>query len=309
MATTKSTAFSAAISFTIQSKVLENLRAELVWANPNLAEQGRFDKASDMLLFLSYPDLSNTTPQTPLTEGAAPTARTISMNTVTVSTNQYGDLVEISDLAKVKAPSDVIAIASERVGRVAKEVIDIITRDAIFLGGTPFYQAGDTTRAGLAQNDLLLGSDLQKLRATMVLNKVPLPSDGYYRLYVHPSVAYDLRSDTTSATSWLDINKYARPEEIMKGEIGRIHGFRVMEVVNAPTFASTATVFASLALGAIKGWGAGELQTFRTYHVTPGGDHTDPLGQIEQVGWKVNFGCAPLNSDYYYRVETGGTVL
>ncbi len=313
MATTTSDAFQAAITFTIQNTVLTNLRNNLVWANESLAEQGRFDKASDMLTFLAFPDLSATPPATPLTEGTAPTARAISMTTVTVSTAQYGDLVDISDIAKVKAPEDVVAIASERVGRVAQEIMDTVTRDAVFLGGTAFYQAGATagTRADIAAGDLLVGTDLVKFRSTMKKNNVPLPADGLYRLYVGNEVSHDLKIDTTASSGWVEPSKYteARTRDVQRGEIGILNGFRVIEADTAPTFSSTVTVYASLALGAIKGWGAGELQTFQTYHVAPGGDHSDPLAQIEEVGWKMNFGVAPLNNGYYYRVESSGTSL
>ena len=290
--------------------MLQNLRNELLWANPAWAEQGRFDPASDMLTFLSFPDLESTTPQTPLTEGSAPTARAISMNTVTVSTDQYGDLVNITDLAKVKAPRDVVAIASERISRTAKEVMDTITRDNIFLGGTAFYQEGDTTRAGLAASDYLLGSDLIRLRSTMKKNNVPLPSDGFYKLFISINQGYDLIRDTTASVGFAEVSKYTNKiENVIRGEIGSWHGFRIIEADTAPTFSSTTTVYAGLALGDIKGWGAGELQTFQTYHVAPGGDHSDPLAQLEKVGWKVNFGVAPLNNGYYYRVETAATTL
>jgi N4-gp56 family major capsid protein len=315
MATTTSDAFQAAITFTVQNTVLTNLRNDLVWANPALAEQGRFDKASDMLTFLKFPDLSSTTPQTPLTEGSAPTARAITMTTVTVSTAQYGDLVDISDIAKVKAPEDVIAIASERVGRTAKEVMDTITRDVIFLSGTAFIQGALSTtnaaRSDLGSTEYLVGTDLVRLRSTMKAGNVPIPSDGYYRLYVGNNVAHDLRTDTTASSSWIEPAKYTERAraEIQSGEIGILNGFRVIESDTAPTFSSTTTVYGSLAVGALKGWGAGELQTFQTYHVAPGGDHSDPLAQIEEVGWKMNFGVAALNNGYYYRVESAARAL
>jgi len=310
MADTTASAFSAAITFTVQAKVLENLRNDLLWANPAWAEQGRFDPASDLLTFLTFPDLSSTVPQTPLTEGSPPAARAISMTTVTVSTAQYGDLVNITDLAKVKAPREIVGIASERVSRTAREVMDTISRDAIFLGGTPFYQAGDTTRAGLATTDLLTHADLIKLRSTMKAANVPLPADGYYKLILSINQTYDLISETTATNSFAAISQYTdKVENIFRGEIGTLAGFRIIESDTAPTFASTATVYAGLALGDIRGWGAGELQTLRTYHITPGGDHTDPLAQLEKVGWKVNFGVAPLNNLYYYRVESAATTL
>jgi N4-gp56 family major capsid protein len=315
VATTTSDAFQAAITFTVQEKVLVNLRNDLVWANPALAEQGRFDAASDMLTFLKFPDLSSTTPQTPLTEGTPPTARAITMTTVTVSTAQYGDLVDISDIAKVKGPRDVVAIAAERVTRTSKEVMDTITRDNIFLGGTAFYQGALVTtnanRAALGSTEYLVGTDLVRLRSTMKKNNVPLPSDGYYRLIVGNNVAHDLRTDTTASSGWIEPAKYtaAAYANVMKGEIGILNGFRIIESDTAPTFTSTTTVYGSLAYGEIKGWGAGELQTFQTYHVAPGGDHSDPLAQIEEVGWKMNFGVATLNNGYYYRVESAARAL
>lgn len=310
MAQTAAAAFQAAITFTVQAKVLENLRNDLLWANPAWAEQGRFDPASDMLTFLTFPDLSSTTPQTPLTEGSPPTARAITMTTVTVSTAQYGDLVNITDLAKVKAPKEIVGIATERVSRTAREVMDTISRDNIFMGGTAFYQSGDTARTGLATTDLLTHADLVLLRSTMKAANVPLPSDGYYKLILSINQTYDLISETTATSSFTELSKYTdRVSDVFRGEIGTIAGFRVIESDTAPTFSSTVTVYAGLALGDIKGWGAGELQTLRTYHIAPGGDHSDPLAQLEKVGWKINFGVAPLNNSYYYRVESGATTL
>lgn len=312
MANTLSSAFQSAITFTVQDRVLTNLRKDLTWANPNLAEQGRFDQGSDMLTFLQFPDLSSVTPQTPLTEGTPPTARAITMTTVNVSTAQYGDRVGLSDLAKVKAPRDVAAIAAERVGRTAKEVMDTITRDNIFLGGTPFYANGDTSRAGLtaAGGDKIDAADLILLRSKMKKANVPLGENNMYRLFLSINQAHDLRIETTASQGWLEINKYAdRVSEIHSGEIGAFHGFRVIEADTAPTFASTETVYAGIALGGIRGWGAGELQTFRAYHIAAGGDHTDPLAQLEEMAWKVSFGVAPLNNGYYFRVESVATAL
>jgi len=139
---------------------------------------------------------------------------------------------------------------------------------------------------------------------------VPVPSDGFYKLILSVNQAYDLISETTATNSFTALSQYTdRVADVFKGEIGTIAGFRVVESDTAPTFASTTTVYAGLAIGDIKGWGAGELQTLRTYHITPGGDHTDPLAQLEKVGWKINFGVAPLNNSYYYRVETAATSL
>lgn len=258
-------------------------------------------------MFVAYADLAINT--TPLTEGTTPTPRALTQSTVVVDAAQYGDVVQLTDIAKVKAPLDIVDIASERIARQAAESIDKVSRDAIALGGTPVYQSGDTTRAGLASTDLLLAADVMKLRAKMIAAKIPMGPDGLYKLLVHPYVAYDLRTEAvTSAGAWIDVNRYAKPDSIMKGEVGTFHGFRVIEVNNAPTFASTTTVYASFGLGDIKGWGAGELQSLSVYHTAPGGQG-DELHQKESLGWKISFGVAPLNNSYYFRMESAASDL
>lgn len=306
MAQTTASVIAAAVTFKVQKAVLANLRAELVYADAAYAENGDFDGGHDTLTFVNVPDLPINT--TALTEGAPPTPRALSMGTVTVTTTQYGDLVSITDIAKVKSPFEIVQIGTERVSRQAKESIDKISRDVVAAGGTPFYADAVANRAALAAGNKADAADLRRLRATMFKNKIPPFADGYYRLMIAPEVGFDLRSDT-AVGGWVDVNKYATPETLLRGELGRMEGFRIMEVVNAPTFASTVTVFASLALGAIKGWGAGELQTLQTYHIAPGGDHKDPLAQEELIGWKVHFGLAVLSNSFYYRLESAATAL
>jgi N4-gp56 family major capsid protein len=306
MAQTTQSALSAAITFKVQREVLKNLRASLVYADRSLSVEGTFNPGFDTLTFVNVPDI--TLNVTPLTEGSKPASKALSIGTVTVSTQQYGDLVAITDIAKVKSPIEIVSIGAERLSRQASESIDQICRDVIAASGTAAYfgVGAPTTRAGIAATDLLRSVDLRKLRAKMVKGKVPMPADGYFRLMVHPNVAYDLRMDTALG-NWTDVNKYATPETLLRGEVGRMDGFRIMEVINAPTVASTTTVYLSIALGAINAWGTGDLQTLSTYHVAPGGDHTDPLAQEELLGWKVNFGIAVLSNAYYFRAESAAT--
>lgn len=306
MAQTTSSALSAALTFKVQREVLRNLRAALVFADPMFAESGTFDAGKNELTFVNVPDIAINT--TPLTEGAPPTARALTIGTVDITPAQYGDLVSITDLARRFSPFDISAVATERITRQARESIDKISRDVIAAGGTAFYANAVANRAALGAADKLDAADLRRLRATMYKSKIPPFADGYYRLMVTPEQGYDLRSDTTTG-GWIDVNKYATPETLLKGELGRMEGFRIMEVVNGPTFASTVTVHAGIAVGDVKGWGAGELQSLRVYHVSPGGDHQDPLAQEELVGWKVAFGVAVLNNSYFYRVESAASAL
>ena len=304
MTDTLSSAVAAAVTFKTQKKVLQNLRNELVYANPDWAEHGEFDEGTDTLLFTDFPDLSPNT--TPLSEGTAPTTVALTMGTVTVDTDQYGDVVGITDVAKIKSPIDLVGIAAERLTRESKEVIDTISRDTIVLGGTAYYAGtGNSARADLAATDIAAVADLRRMAWQMFKSDIPRAADGYYRLLASPDVCNDLASDD----DFIEAVKYTDRMPLLKGEVGEIAGFRVMSVQNAPTASSTTTVHLSIAFGDIKGWGAGELQSLSTYHVAPGGDHSDPLAQEELIGWKIMFGVAVLNNDYYFRFESAASDL
>ena len=302
-AQTTASALSAAITFKVQQDVLPNLRAALVWADRSYAREGEFDMGTDALMWVDVPDLAINT--TALTEGTRPDKKALTLNTVTCSTTQYGDLVAITDIAKVKSPIQIAAIATEHVSRQAAESIDQVARDQIALGGTVMFQGANTTRAGIGAGEIITVADLNKLKAKMFAGKIPPFADGFYRLFVSPGVDLDLRTDADFEEAY----KYTDRMPLVKGETGAIAGFRVIKVVNAPTFSSTVTVHASIAIGDLKGWGAGDLQTLRVYHVAPGGDHFDPLAQEELVGWKVNFGVAVLKNAFYFRYESAATAV
>jgi N4-gp56 family major capsid protein len=307
-AQTLSSALSAAITFNVQAQVLQNLRAALVYADPALAMPGSFDDATDTLMWVDVPDLPINT--TALTEGTRPDKRALTMGTVTLSTVQYGDLVAITDVAKLLSPVEISGIAAEHISRQAAESLDKVARDEIATGGTAFYASIDhTTRATLDNTDKLTVDGvggLNYLRAKMFAAKIPPFADGFYRLYVSPGQALDLREDTDFKEAY----KYVDNLPLIKGEVGQIAGFRVIEVVNAPTVSNgSITVTIAIAVGAIRGWGAGALQSLQVFHVAPGGDHTDPLAQEELIGWKCMWGVAVLNNDFYFRVESFATAV
>lgn len=304
MALTSASIFSEVIVAEIQDGLLENMRNRLVYGNPAYAEMGRMGAGSDAMKFASIPDLAVAT--TPLTEGSPPTAVALDVTSVTVDTQQYGNLVTITDLARVKTPFDLISEGRERLSRNAAETVDELVRDEIALSGTAYFaEAGTTTRAGLDSDDLLTAAKLKKLAARMFYGKVPKFDGENYLLIVSPGQAHDLRTDTATG-GFIDTLKYTNPRPILTNEIGTIGGFRVIEAQNAPTFSSSVTVHAAFALGGLKGWGWGDLQTLRAYH-TPAGGHGDELHQTESLGWKQTFGVAGLSNARYFRVESAAT--
>lgn len=70
------------------------------------------------------------------------------------------------------------------------------------------------------------------------------PRDGGFQMITHPYNAYDLCSDNT-AGGFIDVSKYAQPEKLLNGEIGKIHKTRVVESTNVTTSGSAPNVIYS----------------------------------------------------------------
>lgn len=295
------------MTFHLQRKVLENLRSAYTYANKAWAEPGQFVPGADVIKWASVPDLSADT--TPLTEGTPPTAVALSVNSVTLDSEQYGGLVKITDLAKVKSPIDLVNTAADRLADKQEKTVDQLVRDEVAAGGTQvFSDTTDTVRTDIGATALVTAAVLRRLSAKMKKANIERFADGFYRLIVSPEVEFDIRNDTAGVGGFIDAHRYTDPTPLIKGEAGRMEGFRIIVADTAPTVASTVTVHLSLALGRLPGWGWGDLQTMRTYHTPPGGQ-SDPLHQNELVGYKLAFGTAVIDNARYMRLESAATAL
>ena len=138
--------------------------------------------------------------------------------------------------------------------------------------------------------------------------------DGYYVAIIHPYVAYDLMRDP----EWTDAYKYAQPENLFKGEIGKIAGVRFVQSSEAKIWRdstcpaqSGATpayygVFSTLFLGqnayGVTKVEGGGLQTI--IKAQGSGGTEDPLDQRSSVGWKALKTAEILVENYMVRVES-----
>lgn len=168
---------------------------------------------------------------TPLTEGVTPDGRNINMVKIEKEISQYGDYATISDRLELEAVDPIIVAATEEFGAQAGDTLDTVTRNEVITGTNVIYAGGESYRYNLEATDTLDATLVDQ--AVTFLKKMKTPTiNGDYVAIIHPSVAYDLREDS----SWLDVHKYAQPEEIFNGEIGKLHGVRFVESTEQKIF-------------------------------------------------------------------------
>lgn len=256
---------------------------------------------------------SLTAPSSSLTEGVTPDGNDLNISTITATVAQEGDYVVISDLIQMTGIDPVITETSELLGEEAGVVIDNRIQEALAKGTNVYFAGSATTRAGLetATTKNLTANDIKKIvRKLKNANAKRFP-DGFYHMQIDPDIAYDLMSDS----AWVDVSKYAKPEQMAKGELGKMHGMKFFETTNLNTVKSSDTTASQIDVHIAYAYGkdsydcidleggAGKPEII----VKPNGSagSTDPLNQRASAGWKNCFTAVITQPLALVRVETG----
>ena len=261
--------------------------------------------------FRKYDSLPKAT--TPLTEGVTPDGQTMNVSTVTAEVRQYGGWVPITDTLQLTSIDNNIIQATKIIASQAGRTLDTIVRDVLAGGTNVIYapkigeggaETAVTSRATLDAT-CQLTSDMIARAATQLKAMNADPIGTSFVGIIHPYVAYDLRRDP----DWIDVHKYAQPDEIYNGEIGTLHGVRFVETSEAKIWKGTGcpaglAVFSTLILGA-HAYGSTEIEGGGLEHIVKQlGYGDDPLNQRASVGWKAHKTAERLVEQYMVRIES-----
>lgn len=255
---------------------------------------------------------SLTAPSASLTEGKTPDGNNLSISTITATVAQEGDYVQITDLIQLTGIDPVLTETCELLGEQAEKLFDSRIQTAISKGTNVYFAGSATTRAGLesATTKNLTADDIKKIVRKLKNANAKRFADGYYHMQVDPDIAYDLMSDS----AWVDVSKYAKPEQMVKGELGKMHGMKFFETTNLETVDSSSEntkidVHIAYAYGKdsyacidLEG-GAGKPEIIVKENGSAG--TSDPLNQRATAGWKACFTAVITQPLALVRVETG----
>ena len=131
------------------------------------------------------------------------------------------------------------------------------------------------------------------------------PIGDSYIAIIHPYAAYDLKT----SKEFIEVHKYADPEAMFRGEIGKLGNIRFIETSEAKiwkdaTCPAGLAVFGTLVLGA-HAYGVTELEGGGLEHIVKQlGYGDDPLNQRASVGWKGMRAAERLVEQYMIRIES-----
>ena len=307
MANTTQSAMSATIVAAIRDTMVPNLRANLVaW---EYAIKGQINKGNGTLVFPKIGDLSESS-TTLSDDGTNPTAEAMTLTTYTITPSEIGRVISVTRRARTLSPHDLTGVAANLLSFDAKRRVDTICFDALKAGGTVRYSGADAARADV--DAIAVAADIRKAAVKLrSLNAIPF-GDGSFRALADPFVTGDLMAETGGTSgSWVDSNRYATPEDIKRGTVGKLHGVSFVESTQTPIFAAagqaSADVYATHILGQ-GSYGAGTVEDITPVFVD-GSDKADALNRTTLIGYRLDMGATALQAGAYVRFESAATAL
>ena len=256
--------------------------------------------------FRKYDALPKAT--TPLTEGVTPEGQALTVTTVTAEVHQYGGWVPLTDMLDLTAIDNNIVQATNVLASQGGRTMDTIVRDILNGGtnviyapkiGTGGAETAVTSRADLDATAQLTVDLIDQAVALLQTQNADTIGDSFVAI-VHPHTSYDIRKDP----NWIEAHKYAAPEEIFNGEIGKINNVRFVVSSEADGCPAGLAVYSTLVLGA-HAYATTELEGGGMQHIVKQlGYGDDPLNQRASVGWKATKTAERLSEQYMVRIES-----
>lgn len=318
-------------------------------AAKQLLERGQYDmvierfgqakplpkKKTKTLKFRRYEALARA--DAPLAEGIPPAGRKMTKTDVEATLEQYGDLVELTDVIVDTHEDTVLQEYMDICGEQAAETIEVV-RIAIAKSGTNvFYANSAASRSAVnsppTRGDLrLIYRSFRKQKAKMIAKIVkasPLISTEPVAPAFFALGSTDLDSDIRNLEGFVPSEQYSSSDRALPNEIGKVENFRFIltqlfepwlaagtagttYLANgaAPSSSTSCDVYPLLffaqncfALVPLQGEGA-----VSPYVVNPTTvSHSNPLGQSGFVAWKTYQTACILNQNWLARCECSAT--
>jgi len=246
---------------------------------------------------------------TPLQEGVTPAGNTPIVSQVTVSVQQYGDYVQVSDVASWTTIDNVLSETADLLGEQSGQTFDVLARTFMNAGTNVLYANGRTSRITVAAGDNMTSVEIKKATRTMSTASVTRFADQCYVMIVHPFTTYNIQS----ISEWLAAKQYSDVKDLYMGETGELYRMRFVESPLAAIIqgagAAGIDIYQSLAFGK-RAFAKSNLEGHNLENIVhpPGSaGSADPLNQRQTSGWKGTFGGTIQNQLYVLRIEHAAT--
>ena len=266
---------------------------------------------------------------TPLVEGVTPTAQAMAYEDVPATLDQWGAVVEITDVVADLTEDPVLADASMLCGEQAAETIEAVTWGVLKGATNVLYANGSATgdvNTAISKDKLRSAvRALQAQRAKPVTRMLDgsaehntTPIEGGYVAFAHTDMAADIRD----LTGFTPVAQYGSRKPLCSEELGSVENVRFIlspllspmanagsATLNNMVTSGTKVDIYDLVIIGMNAYGLVPLKgttAIKPSVINPNTvSKSDPLGQKGYVGWKAYYTALVLNQAWIARIRCG----
>jgi N4-gp56 family major capsid protein len=254
---------------------------------------------------------------TPLTEGTDVTPVALADSNIPLTFVEYGNVVNYTSKWLATSYVPLIPGVANLLGFNAGISIDTITVAIVAAGTNVSYGGSATTRLTVAGTSIIASRDVRLAYARLRALNVQT-NGGSYQAFIHPDVAYDLKSETGDL-GWRVPHNMSQYENIASGVIGHYEGFDFIDTPRTTLRAdagtpSTVDVYDTYFLGAqalAKGFSTGDHLDGQSLGADPiaiRGPIVDSLYRESPMGWYWLGGYTLYRQAAVRRLESGSSI-
>lgn len=272
---------------------------------------------------------------TPLVEGVTPSGSLMANQDYTVTLQQYGDFITVTDVIVDTHTDPVLAQATSILGEQAAQTVETLRYNVLKAGTNVWFanlvaaRTNVTTVITLAdQRRVTTGLNRQNAKkisevvaSTAAFNTKSVEAS--YMAVCHP----DLESDIRNMTGFVPVASYGPHTSPFEGEIGSVEQVRYLTSTLCVPFTG-ATAGAAVGSTGLRSTDSSHIDVYPVLIfgrdaygivplkgksamtpmvVSPKAAPGDPLGQRGTVGWKLWTGTVILQDAFMARLEVGCT--
>jgi N4-gp56 family major capsid protein len=241
-----------------------------------------------------------------LTENTNPASTLLTTEEVTVEPVTYGQWAQVPSELKFKSINPIMTEFTAELADNGAAVADSVVRTSLS-GNLTNQFVGQVAENAVTVSNILTPAQLRQAVYTLRKKAVPGFEGDLYKGVLHPAAHFDLSSDTGTG-GWIDINKYSKPETLMRGEVGQLYGIRFVVGQNVGTGSGSGTTTYHTYIFGRKAFGISELagQGMQMILKEPGTqDTSNPLNMYSTVGWKFMMAAVVLDSARAVQIYSG----
>lgn len=264
---------------------------------PGLATT-KVDIGAKSIQFTRYGNL--TIQETPLVDGTNSTTELMSDSSVILTPAEYGNPIELTNLANLQSSGRARLGAGAVAGKNAAESENRIAYLALAATPNVILANGAASEGAIVAGDTIQESDITDAFALLDANdaaQVMGPGGPTYLAVTNPHVSADVKE----LDGFNDDKKYADPDALLRHEVGTFKGFRFLSTngnkITADGGLGTVDTYGSIFMGDdALGYAISQMLQMTLK------ENADPLPRGWYIGWLGTIDFGIINDDNVFKI-------